>query len=193
MADKITELTGEIARDITEAWVATYPNQVDSSRNIDTLRFYLFQNSGTHWYRGVTDDSYFFVSNVVHGHQALLQFISKRGAPALNDWRKVLNIMRDILDEHKLIKLVWMVPGHARRLYDSVKRVKFELEGWLKEGCLINGKPTDLAAMGLFRDVIDLHLESSEKPVARPYHHPRRRRKKTYSHSRAKETKATQG
>lgn len=191
MADKITELTGEVARDITEAWVATYPNQVDSARNLDTLRFHLFNRIETYWYRGITPDSYFFISNVAKGHQAMLHFISKRGAPALKDWRAVLEMLRDIMDEHKLIKLNWMVPGHARRLYDAVKKIKFEIEGWLKSGCMINGEPTDLAAMGLFRDDVDLQLDETpkvESKVEVVSHNSRRRRRKP--HYKAKQNKA---
>ena len=187
MAEKIDDLTGEVARDIAEAWVATYPNHVDSARNLDTLRFHLFQNTSAHWYKGVTGDSYFFISNVVPGHQAMLNFISKRGAPALQDWKAVLQLLADIMDEHKLIKLNWMVPGHARRLYEAVKKVKFDSEGWLKSGCLINGRPTDLAAMGLFRDVADLYLAEKDKDVVQEDDKPepyRRRR----PHRRAKKS-----
>jgi hypothetical protein len=176
MADRIEKLTGETARDITEAWVATYPNQIDNARNLETLRFYLFENPKIHWYHGVTDDSYFFLSGVVPGHQAIVNFISKRGAPALQDWRSVLRMLADIMDEHKLIKLLWMVPGHARRLYDAVKKVKFDIEGWLKSGCLINGKPTDLAALGLFRDDVELHL--GHKPASEVLEHNSKPRKK---------------
>lgn len=194
MSDKITELTGETASAITEAWVASYPNQVDSARNLETLRFHLFTNSMTHWYQGATDDSYFFITNVVPGHQAMVGFISKQGAPALRDWRRIVELMRTIMDEHQLIKLNWMVPGHARRLYDAVKKIKFDLEGWLKSGCLINGKPTDLAALGLFRDDIALHLgetkkvDAPSKVYSRPY--PRNRRKK-YGHLKTPQAKST--
>jgi hypothetical protein len=71
MADKIVDLNAQEAQSITEAWVASYPNFVDAHRNIDTLRFHLFNNVGAHWYKGITDNSYFLVTNVVRGHQAL--------------------------------------------------------------------------------------------------------------------------
>jgi hypothetical protein len=88
--------------------------------------------------------------------------------------------MEGIMDEHRLIKLVWMVPGHARRLYDAVKKCKFDLEGWLKLGCIINNKPTDLATLGLFKEDISVFLGDPNRATvaARPPKRKRARRKK---------------
>ncbi len=182
MADKIVSLDAAKAAAITEAWEASYPNMVDRARNLDALRYHMFENPGAHWYDGVTEDSYFLVTNIEPGHQALVQFISVRGAPALSDWRTVVETMTGIMDDHHLIKLVWMVPGHARRLYDAVKRCKFDLEGWLKLGCIINKKPTDLATLGLFREDIDVHLGVAQGPTvargkAQPKRKPRRKKR----------------
>jgi hypothetical protein len=187
MANKITELPAELAGQITEAWVTSYPNQVDSVRNLDVLRFHLFQDTGTHWYHGVVDGAFFMVTNIVPGHQAVVHTISTSGAGAFPDPESVLPVMRDIMDEHKLIKLVMAVPGHARKLYESVKKVKFELEGWLKLGCLIDGQPTDLAMMGLFREDIDVLLAGGVAPKVKRA--PKRKKKKKGTNGQADSNK----
>ncbi len=161
---KITELPAKLAGEITEAWVTSYPNQIDSVRNLDTLRFHLFGDSGTHWYHGATEGSFFMLTTVVPGHQAMITSVSTKGAGAFPSYEAVLPVLKEIMDEHKLIKLVIMIPGHARKLYESVKGAKFELEGWLKLGCLIDGHPTDLAALGIFRMDFDVLLAGKAAP-----------------------------
>lgn len=164
MSNRISELPADVAAQITEAWVTSYPNQVDSVRNLDMLRFHLFSDPGTYWYRGATEGSFFMVTHVVPGHQAIVHTISTKGHGAFPSKEDVLPILKDIMIEHKLIKLLFMVPGHARKLYEAAKKVYFELEGWLKLGCLIDGQPTDLAMMGLFLDDIDLILRGNTPP-----------------------------
>jgi hypothetical protein len=159
------EMNAQEATKIMDAWVTTYPNFVDSWRNLDVLRLQLFRNPNARWYKGPTDDSYFLLTDVVQGHQAMLHYVSVIGAPGLHDWEKVLGILRDTMGDAGLIKVMWMVPGHARRLYDTVKKCKFEIEGWLKLGCLINNRPTDVAAMALFAEDIDVHLGKKEAPL----------------------------
>lgn len=172
---KITELPAELAGQISEAWITSYPNQVDSVRNLDALRFHLFQDTGTHWYHGVVDGAFFMVTNVSPGHQAVVHTISTSGAGAFPDMETVLPVLRDIMDDLGLIKLVLAVPGHARKLYESVKKVKFELEGWLKLGCMIDGQPTDLAMMGLFRMDMDVLLAGKIPPKVKRA--PKRKKK----------------
>jgi hypothetical protein len=164
MAERL-EMNAQEAAKIMDAWVTTYPNFVDAWRNLDVLRMQLFGNSNAVWYKGPTDDSYFLITDVVRGHQAMLHYISVIGAPGLHDWRKVLEILQGIMKDMGLIKLLWMIPGHARRLYDTVKKCRFEIEGWLKLGCLINSRPTDVAAMALFAEDIDVHLGESDAPL----------------------------
>ena len=161
---KITERPAQVAGQITEAWVTSDPNQVDSVRNLDALRFHLFGDSGTHWYEGAVDGSFFMLTGVIPGHQAMITSVSTKGAGAIPNPEVVLPVLRDIMDEHKLMKLVIMIPGHARKLYEAVKGVKFELEGWLKLGCLIDAQPTDLAALGIFRMDFDVLLAGKTAP-----------------------------
>ena len=161
---KITELPANIAGEITEAWVTSYPNQIDSVRNLDVLRFHLFADSGTYWYHGATDGSFFMLTNIVPGHQAVIHSVSTKGAGAFPSPEAVLPVLKDIMDEHDIIKLVIVVPGHARKLYEAVKKAKFELEGWLKLGCLIDGQPTDLAMLGIFRMDFDVLMAGKIAP-----------------------------
>jgi hypothetical protein len=161
---KITELPAEVAGQITEAWVTSYPNQIDSVRNLDVLRFHLFADSGTYWYHGAAEGSFFMLTNVMPGHQAVIHSVSTKGADAFPGPEQVLPVLKEIMDEHKLIKLVIAVPGHARKLYEAVKGSKFELEGWLKLGCMIDGQPTDLAMLGIFRMDFDVLLAGKTAP-----------------------------
>jgi hypothetical protein len=98
------------------------------------------------------------------GHQAVLHSISTKGADAFPGPEAVLPVLKDIMDEHRLIKLVIAVPGHARKLYEAVKRSKFELEGWHNLGCMIDGQPTDLAMLGIFRMDFDALLAGKTAP-----------------------------
>ena len=161
---KITELPAKLAGQITEAWVTSYPNQIDSVRNLDVLRFHLFADSSTYWYHGATAGSFFMLTNVMPGHQAVIHTVSTKGAGAFPSPEEVLPVLKEIMDEHKVFKLVITVPGHARKLYEAVKRAKFELEGWLKLGCMIDGQPTDLAMLGIFRMDFDVLMAGKVAP-----------------------------
>jgi hypothetical protein len=176
---KITELPAETAGQITEAWVTSYPNQIDSVRNLDVLRFHLFADSGTYWYHGATEGSFFMLTNVMPGHQAVIHSVSTKGADAFPGPEAVLPVLKEIMDEHKLIKLVIAVPGHARKLYEAVKGAKFELEGWLKLGCMIDGQPTDLAMLGIFRMDFDVLLAGKAAPKVKRAPKGKKKKKKT--------------
>ena len=164
MTKKINELHADLAGQITEAWVTSYPNQIDSVRNLDVLRFHLFGDSGTYWYHGAAKQSFFMLTNVMEGHQGVIHSVSTQGAGAFPSPEVVLPVLKEIMDEHKLMKLVIAVPGHARKLYEAVKGAKFELEGWLKLGCMIDEQPTDLAMLGIFRMDFDILLAGKVAP-----------------------------
>jgi hypothetical protein len=174
---KIKELPAELAGQITEAWVTSYPNQIDSVRNLDVLRFHLFADQGTHWYHGAAENSFFMVTNVIPGHQAVVHSISTRGAGAFPGPEQVLPVLREIMEEHRLIKLVITVPGHARKLYEAVKGAKFELEGWLKLGCMIDEQPTDLAMLGIFLEDFDVLLAGKTAPKVKNRNGKKRKKK----------------
>jgi hypothetical protein len=119
------------------------------------------------------------LTNVMPGHQAVLHSISTEGAGAFPGPEAVLPVLRDIMDEHRLIKLVLAVPGHARKLYEAVKRSKFELEGWLKLGCMIDSQPTDLAMLGIFRMDFDVLLAGKTAPKVKRTPGRKSKKKKT--------------
>ena len=171
MAKRVSEITPEEARTILQAWTQAIPRLPDAQRTLESFEHILYAENVI-WYHGPTPRCYVYLTGLVPGLGASFHVLNLDGRKVLSDIVGIRTIVKEIMAENDLQRLVAYVPAPLTAVVRAAKDLGFKQEGKLRKSTYFNGKPCDVIVMGLLFE----ELEINDKPKKR---RRRRGRRKT--------------
>jgi hypothetical protein len=163
---------------IVRIWEANAPEMPDTLRDIDNLRFLLYEDGGrSQWYILDEDDKdiVFFLTNVVPGLSATFYGLNLHDAPI----PKAREQLKEIMREFDLRRLTYTIPAPVVELARIAQRLGFWPEGRAKDAVIYNGEYTDMDWFGFYRSEVEDAKVVLSGPAAVGLDKPKKRRRRS--------------
>jgi hypothetical protein len=152
MAKRITDLKD--ARLLVEAWLESLPRQPDHQRTLESFESMLFREDAA-WYEGPTSSSFIFITDI-NQDSAAFHALNADGKRALADIGAVRQLVKEIMSEHTLRRLVSFVPSPLNAVKRAARDIGFQHVGTLRQASMFNGKPVGLDIFDLLYEEFDI-------------------------------------
>jgi hypothetical protein len=152
---RVKTVDAEMYMRIRDAWQAEAFIREDEARSLDAMEKNLLEDPGTYWYHGPAEDVFLFLSNVLPGKWARLNFVNVGNWDAFDDRRKTLRILAGMSSDFGLNVIRVLVPAPVNRLKSLLRHLGFKLEGRLRQRLLYNGEWVDAEAYSILAEEID--------------------------------------
>ena len=160
-----------ILDDLRSAWVDSWPRFVDSQRNMEVLG-QLLMSPAIVWFEGPTAKSFLFLESIFPGDSATIHMVSADG------WTKEAKLklqkqIAAIIGMYRLRRLSLTMPLPVSSVAKLAESCGFIQEGVLRQACMFDSKPTDVAIYGLLAKVPKKSRHRRAKKARPPFNPPK--------------------